>query len=82
MDKRGNNENLKYINQKLLFVQNLKNDIQILWLAQFHWQTLYYFHYCFLDFTLHLKIYFWSFSTKVYLPDLLMFWLLTIHSNL
>jgi hypothetical protein len=27
-----------YVDQKLPFVQNLKNDTQILWLAQFHWR--------------------------------------------
>ncbi len=41
MDKRKNSENLKYIDQKLPFVENLKNYAYILWLAQFHWQTLY-----------------------------------------
>ncbi len=30
MDKRTNNENLKYVDQKLPFVQNLKNVTQII----------------------------------------------------
>jgi hypothetical protein len=41
MDKGTNSENLKYIDQKLPFVENLKNYTIILLLAQFHWRTLY-----------------------------------------
>ncbi len=46
MDKRTKSENLKYIDQKLPFVENLKNYTNILWLVQFHWRTLYWGFLC------------------------------------